>query len=435
MFARHKLLASDFALDDGKVVIFSNGCKMQWVAYQTEDGDLYYYNTALQISSWTLPDGVLLQSEDGTAVSNDSAVDACEILNHGVEFQNEPSVVSNGHATAVSNIDSNVVPYRDESSVVSNSDEMEYGSEKERYGMKNQGDSKRVEHDKDTVEKEVMPIEGGGIVLNGLNEVDPHEVVVLDDVGGALRMDGVDFWKWDDDGIPAAFFVKSKEMLNVLLRTDVGRGRDKFGNSIVHRLVEIRNVEQISMVMYAVPQLLNGRNDDGDTALHVAVGNDFMDVVECLLAWDAHVDITNEKGHTALTIALSMDNVTCTQLLQVKLANQIHIVEQPALKDINNQFHDLEKIVLNTLQGTIRFIIYGVLMVCILENKIATPTIKYIQQALHEFQQSLCEVVYSFTTIILNMFQYVQDQDSKIVDLESTNKWLQKYQTEQVKIA
>lgn len=78
---------------------------------------------------------------------------------------------------------------------------------------------------------------------------------------------------------------------------------EKYQSSLLHWWVSLNKDNLVQQVLKAQPKLLNSQDIDGNTALHIAVQNRNLKMVELLLSKKADFNIPNRKGRSALEIA------------------------------------------------------------------------------------------------------------------------------------
>lgn len=72
--------------------------------------------------------------------------------------------------------------------------------------------------------------------------------------------------------------------------------------------VDSGNTDEVIRIIEDRPELLNGQADDGFTALMNAVYSDNIDIVNALIDARAALDIQDDDGETALSLAISRNN-------------------------------------------------------------------------------------------------------------------------------
>ncbi|KAF3434404.1 hypothetical protein FNV43_RR25507 [Rhamnella rubrinervis] len=127
---------------------------------------------------------------------------------------------------------------------------------------------------------------------------------------GHLIMEKADDFGW----IPLhyAAFIGHKDLVDLLLANGNGSlalTRNKQGMSALHISAEYGHVDVIKLLMEKCPEICELLDEKDQTALHVAVEKKRKNVVKCFLQSLAFQDLVNEKdknGNTALHLAASM---------------------------------------------------------------------------------------------------------------------------------
>lgn len=98
--------------------------------------------------------------------------------------------------------------------------------------------------------------------------------------------------------------------------------RDSTNDTILHAIVAKNDLKMLEFTKQNIaehgqgwPALLNAVNDDGETALHVAVRNSHVDMVKCLLEEGIDKAVENAQEQTAWSIALETEYSTLMGLL------------------------------------------------------------------------------------------------------------------------
>ena len=91
----------------------------------------------------------------------------------------------------------------------------------------------------------------------------------------------------------------------VMAALEGGTTRGRFGIPRADRTEEGRlTIEAVELAL-DVGADLNGTNDSGDTALHIAASRRLDNVIALLAARGATLDVRNNRGHTPLGIAIA----------------------------------------------------------------------------------------------------------------------------------
>ena len=122
---------------------------------------------------------------------------------------------------------------------------------------------------------------------------------------------------------------------------------DVLGSSPLHLSCVYNRLAIAEHLITETGVTINARNVNGDTPLFVAVRNQNLDIVECLLAYDADVNDVNYEKLTPLKIACKSQNVSMTHmLLDFKVQRRksaFDLLEGPAHKEIMRRLEDDER--------------------------------------------------------------------------------------------
>ncbi|MDR2807023.1 MAG: ankyrin repeat domain-containing protein [Puniceicoccales bacterium] len=91
-----------------------------------------------------------------------------------------------------------------------------------------------------------------------------------------------------------------KELLNIVVDINA---KDSTGNRPLHCAILQKNLEAIKLLLAQPSIKINAKGQHGNTPLHRAIERNHREVIELLLAHGARVDIENDQGKIALTLA------------------------------------------------------------------------------------------------------------------------------------
>ncbi len=139
--------------------------------------------------------------------------------------------------------------------------------------------------------------------------------------------------------------------------------QDEQGNTPLHLAVACASKEVIELVLNAVDGGLDLPNQNGDTALHLAVRYGDLDTASQLLKKKALLDLLNQRGYSPLHIAIMKRNIDMTALLiscgaNLNLQNQnglapLHIAATKGFEEIVDRLIQAGADVnLQTMQGS-----------------------------------------------------------------------------------
>jgi cytohesin len=98
-------------------------------------------------------------------------------------------------------------------------------------------------------------------------------------------------------------------------------GRQEVLGSMLFEVVEAENQEEVKKLIKAGVDVNTNMSLHGDTPLHIAVGDDNLEMVELLLGAGARLDIVNEDGLTPLHVAVSCYEIEIMETLLKAGAN------------------------------------------------------------------------------------------------------------------
>eukprot|EP00755_Sulcionema_specki_P001899 Sspe_Gene.26422::Locus_10936_Transcript_1_1_Confidence_1.000_Length_1225::g.26422::m.26422 len=81
------------------------------------------------------------------------------------------------------------------------------------------------------------------------------------------------------------------------------KAKNTWGNLPVHAAVESGHAPMISEVVKSDPSLVNARNNDGSTPLHLAACDGKIEVVRLLVELGADVEARNDRGENPSRVA------------------------------------------------------------------------------------------------------------------------------------
>ena len=127
----------------------------------------------------------------------------------------------------------------------------------------------------------------------------------------ALLKNGSEIFAADNSGVtPFDIAVKENESIfNLLIVPETVNQRDSAGNTMLHAAVRNRaNPLQIARIL-DTRALVDARNRDGDTALHIAVRMNQKESGEFLISRGALIFSLNAAGHSPLFLALTSEPI------------------------------------------------------------------------------------------------------------------------------
>jgi ankyrin repeat protein len=147
---------------------------------------------------------------------------------------------------------------------------------------------------------------------------------------GLLLEHSVDIDREDEDGETAIFHAVtlrySMQMTSVLI--DHGADltvKDSRGQGLLHRLVTdldgVQDLQHLDLLLERNPALKDSRDEDGRTALHLALILDKLDLAKELLARGTIVDLRDRSGKTPLDVACQLGH---TSVVAELTENVIH---------------------------------------------------------------------------------------------------------------
>jgi len=122
---------------------------------------------------------------------------------------------------------------------------------------------------------------------------------------------GSEIFAFDNNGVtPFDISAKANDgTYNLLITKDTVNQRDSSGNTMLHSAVLNRaKPEQIGRILDQ-RALVDSRNRDGDTALHLAVRTNQREIGEYLISRGANIFSLNSLGDSPLSLALKTDNM------------------------------------------------------------------------------------------------------------------------------
>lgn len=113
-----------------------------------------------------------------------------------------------------------------------------------------------------------------------------------------------------------ALFLKGTAPQTVISCAQI---RDSKGNTMLHNLIRGLEYEAIEQLLSneEIGKILdlNATNHEGDTVLHKACNEDWDEGVELFISKGANLSVKNQKGQTALDIAIENNSIRCLALL------------------------------------------------------------------------------------------------------------------------
>tara|TARA_B110000305_G_C19422221_1_gene631557 strand:+ start:165 stop:920 length:756 start_codon:yes stop_codon:yes gene_type:complete len=87
------------------------------------------------------------------------------------------------------------------------------------------------------------------------------------------------------------------------------------GDNILTLACQYNHLEVVEYIVEHTSVGVNARNAEGNTALFVAIEHDLIDIVECLLAYEADVNAVNYAKKTPLKLACAKQNTEIAHML------------------------------------------------------------------------------------------------------------------------
>jgi ankyrin repeat protein len=92
----------------------------------------------------------------------------------------------------------------------------------------------------------------------------------------------------------------------------------------IHNATARNDLEKVQALLKTSPDLVNSKDTNGCTPLHIAVQFDCKDMAELLLAHGANVDVRDDGGKTPLFFTVN-GGFTDTKIMELLLANKANI--------------------------------------------------------------------------------------------------------------
>ncbi|MBS0287254.1 MAG: ankyrin repeat domain-containing protein [Proteobacteria bacterium] len=142
----------------------------------------------------------------------------------------------------------------------------------------------------------------------------------FDDVITSLLNHNVDVIHTDNLGLQPIHFasmVKDDNALEALLKHNASiNAMDEKGNTPLHYACQYADsVDFVTKVLNS-GALIDTQNNKGETALHIAADNGYLDVVKVLVAHHANVDLKDNEGDTALQEAINAHHQEVVSFLE-----------------------------------------------------------------------------------------------------------------------
>ncbi|WP_461255457.1 ankyrin repeat domain-containing protein [Treponema sp. R80B11-R83G3] len=155
---------------------------------------------------------------------------------------------------------------------------------------------------------------GGDVYIRNINGKTPLYIAVQERrtlIIPLLIEFGSEIFAFDNNGVtPFDISAKANDgTYNLLITKETVNQRDSSGNTMLHSAVINRaKSEQIGRILDQ-RALVDSRNKDGDTALHIAVRTNQREIGEYLIVRGANVFSLNSAGDSPLSLALKTDNI------------------------------------------------------------------------------------------------------------------------------
>jgi uncharacterized protein len=177
---------------------------------------------------------------------------------------------------------------------------------------------------------------GGDVHIRNINGKTPLYIAVQErriPLIPLLIESGSEIFAFDNNGVtPFDISAKANDgTYNLLITKDTVNQRDSSGNTMLHAAVINRaKSEQIGRILDQ-RALVDSRNRDGDTALHIAVRTNQREIGEYLIVRGANIFSLNSAGESPLSLALKAD------IIQEWIINSTTITAKDGLG--NNMLH------------------------------------------------------------------------------------------------
>jgi len=155
---------------------------------------------------------------------------------------------------------------------------------------------------------------GSDVHIRNINGKTPLYIAVQERRIGLIPLllaSGSEIFAADNNGVtPFDISAKANDgTFNLLITNETVNQRDSYGNTMLHCAVNNRTTpEQIGRILDQ-RALVDSRNRDGDTALHLAVRSNQKEIGEYLLTRGASIFSLNSAGESPLFLALGTNNL------------------------------------------------------------------------------------------------------------------------------
>jgi len=155
---------------------------------------------------------------------------------------------------------------------------------------------------------------GGDVHIRNINGKTPLYIAVQErrtSIIPLLIESGSEIFAFDNNGVtPFDISTKANDgTYNLLITKDTVNQRDGSGNTMLHSaVINLAKSEQIGRILDQ-RALVDSRNREGDTALHIAVRTNQREIGEYLIVRGANIFSLNSAGESPLSLALKTDNM------------------------------------------------------------------------------------------------------------------------------
>ncbi|KAJ0396180.1 hypothetical protein ATCC90586_010525 [Pythium insidiosum] len=260
---------------------------LEWIKYHTEDGEEYYYNARTNESQWTRPPGVTSPTPSSSSATT-SFSDGSEPARVSTEELFELLAQSDDHAVA-----------RLES---------------------------MLRRHPPVVDCSARNAAGMAPLHAAVQAGNARACALLLDHGATAWIDAPLVRGDAAAETPLMMACRANHAALVRLLSRYGAStavRDVDGNTLLHLAVRCWSDDALLALLdteAAVSALIEARNAEDETPLHLAARHGNAAAVRALLAAGASADQEDAHGRTPLVVSIMENRVECAQLLQVALA-------------------------------------------------------------------------------------------------------------------
>lgn len=276
-----------------------------WAKYMAESGHEYYYNTKTHVSQWTRPASYTLVHPIATSAVADAVA---------IEEENQQHVED---ATYVNNL------VHEEAS--------EYYASPDQSSFISRLFQAVTRSDETAQLQEILQYDIDGNALNAAGLTPLHVAVQHGNARGAAMLldygvlvDGPTTGMFSsgravDTPLVMACRTNHPSLVRLLIRYGASiYTHDGDSNSVLHIAIRCWSDEVLHCLlsMDSVAAILNLRNADDETPLHLAARHGNANAVRAVLASGASLDAEDAQGRTPLVVSIMENRVECAQILQ-----------------------------------------------------------------------------------------------------------------------